>query len=187
MSTPAQSALHRPPVADLARFVRNVPDFPKPGIVFRDITTLLQNPGAFASAIDELTSAAHSAKPDAVVAIESRGFIFGAPVAERLGVALVPVRKFGKLPAAAFRESYALEYGEDSLEIHKDALQPGMRAVVMDDLLATGGTAIAACRLVEALNAHVVCVLFLIELAFLSGRERLRDYDVASLIRYETE
>ncbi len=172
---------------DLAAHIRSVPDFPKPGIVFRDITTLLQEPHAFRASVDALAAAAGALQPDVVVGIESRGFVFGAPVAMALGVGFVPVRKPGKLPAATFRETYALEYGEDALEIHQDAVRPGQRVVIVDDLLATGGTAAAAARLVAHCGGHAVGALFLVELAFLGGRARLAGQTVHALVRYDSE
>ncbi len=176
-----------PPARDLARYIRSVPDFPKPGIVFRDITTLLQDGEAFAATVSLLVDRARAVRPDVIVGIESRGFIFGAPVAHQLGIGFAPVRKEGKLPAATTSETYALEYGEDTIEMHTDALTRGARAVLVDDLLATGGTAAAACRLVERLGAQVVLASFVIELAFLPGRERLAPRPVDALIRYDSE
>ncbi len=171
----------------LVDHIRSIPDFPRPGIVFRDITPLLQNGPAFAAAIDGLAGLARASRPDVIVGIESRGFVLGAPVAIALHLGFVPVRKPGKLPAATARELYTLEYGEDALEIHRDALRPGMRVAIVDDLLATGGTAAAACRLVEALGAAVAAVLVLVELAFLPGRERLAGHAVHALVRYDSE
>lgn len=167
--------------------IRSVPDFPKKGIVFRDITTLLKDPAAFARSIDLFTDRYRSMNIAKVVSVESRGFIFGAPLAYRLGAGFVPVRKPGKLPAPTASESYALEYGTDTVEIHLDAIRRGDRVLVLDDLLATGGTISAACRLVERLGGSVVGLAFLIELAFLHGRDRLKEYDVYSLITYDSE
>jgi len=163
--------------------IRTIPDFPKPGILFRDITPLLASPQGFGATIDLLAAAC---PPDVrtVVAVESRGFIFGSALALRLRAGFVPVRKPGKLPRAANRETYELEYGTDSLEMHADAMAPGARAVVVDDLLATGGTARAACRLVERGGASVAAVLFVIELPALNGRAKLAAYDVRSLIPF---
>lgn len=172
---------------NFAAHIRTVPDFPKPGILFRDITTLLQHPAAFAAAIAALSAEARALRPDVIVGIESRGFVFGAPVAVALGLGFVPVRKPGKLPAATVRETYALEYGDDTLEIHRDALRPGMRALIVDDLLATGGTAAAACRLVEAIGGEVAGLVFLIELGFLPGRERLAGREIHALVHYDSE
>ena len=170
-------------VGDLRRYIRDIPDFPKPGILFRDITPLLLAPGALAEAVSQL--AQRVAPPEAVVAIESRGFVFGAGLALHWRVPLVPARKFGKLPGPTLRQSYTLEYGQDGLEIHADALREGQRVVVVDDLLATGGTAAAAVRLVERLEARVESLLFLIELKELGGRERLAGYRVEALLEYE--
>ena len=168
---------------DLRTWIRDVPDFPKPGIVFKDITPLLAEPRAFAHAIERM--AARVAPPDAVVAIESRGFLFGAGLALRWHVPLVPARKPGKLPRATVRESYALEYGQDALELHSDGLRRGSQVLVVDDLLATGGTALAVTRLVERLGAKVSALLFLIELRGLGGRERLADHAVEALIEFD--
>jgi len=170
-------------VTDLRPLIRDVPDFPKPGIVFKDITPLLRNPAGLAASIRALAERAE--RPDAVVAIESRGFVFGTGLALHWQVPLVPARKFGKLPGKTLRERYALEYGEDSLEIHADALAPDMRVAVVDDLLATGGTAHATARLVERLGARVEAMLFLIELKGLGGREQLRPRRVEALLEYE--
>jgi adenine phosphoribosyltransferase len=169
---------------NLADKVRNVPDFPIPGIQFKDITTLLRDGEAFRQVVDMFAERYAGHKLDAVVGIESRGFILSAPLAYRLGVGLVPVRKAGKLPATTYRVEYELEYGSNTLEIHSDSFQPGARVVVMDDLLATGGTVAAACSLVEMAGAVVEEVAFLIELTFLRGRERLTSYPVFSLIQY---
>jgi adenine phosphoribosyltransferase len=170
-------------MSQLSRYIRNVPDFPEHGIQFKDITPLLQHPGALAESIQTLAGRAE--RPDAVVAIESRGFVFGTGLALHWKVPLVPARKFGKLPGKTVRERYALEYGEDSLEIHADALAHGARVAIVDDLLATGGTAHAAARLVERLGAHVDSMLFLIELKGLGGRDQLLPRRVESLIEYE--
>ncbi|HXK33634.1 MAG TPA: adenine phosphoribosyltransferase [Dehalococcoidia bacterium] len=170
---------------DLKRFVRDIPDFPRPGILFRDITPLLRTPDALREALDLMTGYARSRDATAVVGIESRGFLFGVPIAERLGLPFVPVRKPGKLPAARMSIEYSLEYGDSRLDIHADALAPGDRAIVVDDLLATGGTAHATCKLVELLGARVDSVLFLIELRGLRGRERLAGYDVHCVVQYE--
>lgn len=167
--------------------IRSVPDFPKKGIVFRDITTLLKDRTGFAEVADTLYEQYRDARIDKVVGIESRGFIFGAVLAYRLGAGFVLVRKPGKLPAAKTRQEYALEYGTDAIEIHDDAIARGERILVHDDLLATGGTVEASCRLVERLGGKIVGLSFLIELAFLGGRKRLQGYDIFSLVRYETE
>jgi len=170
---------------DLRAYIRDVPDFPQPGILFRDITPLLREPAAVAAALDAMEAWLRPRAVDAVVAIESRGFLFGMPLADRLRLPFVPVRKPGKLPAARMTVEYSLEYGQDQLDIHADALPAGARAVIVDDLLATGGTAHAAAKLVELVGAHVDALLFLIELAALRGRERLAGYDVHALIRYD--
>lgn len=167
---------------DLKRFIRAIPDFPKPGILFRDITPLLADPAALAETVRRLAS--RTARPEAVVAVESRGFVFGTALALAWQAPLVPARKFGKLPGPTVREHYALEYGDDSLEIHTDALTRGQRVVVVDDLLATGGTAAATARLVEKLGATVETLLFVIELTGLGGRERLAPRRVEALIDY---
>jgi adenine phosphoribosyltransferase len=172
---------------DLRERIRSVPDFPRKGIVFRDITTLLKDPSAFSESIDRLVRHYRTVPVDAVVSVEARGFILGSPLAYGLGAGFVPIRKPGKLPAATEREEYALEYGTDAIEIHKDAISPGQHIVMHDDLLATGGTIQAACRLVERLGGVIVGVSFLIELTFLKGRNRLEGYDVFSLIQYDHE
>jgi len=168
----------------LEEHIRSIPDFPKKGILFRDITPLLRDPEAFREAVDTVCRIVQEDRIDFVVAVESRGFIFGGAVAYRLGVGFVPVRKPGKLPAETIREEYALEYGTDALEMHRDAIPPGSRVLVLDDLLATGGTAAATCRLVEAVGGTVVRVVFLIELACLKGRLQLGDRTVNSIIQY---
>lgn len=169
---------------NLADLIRNVPDFPIPGIQFKDITTLLRDGSAFQQVVDALAMRYEGRPIDAIVGIESRGFIFSAPVAYRLGVGLVPIRKHGKLPAATHHVEYALEYGSSKLEIHRDAFDAGARVVVIDDLLATGGTVAAACELVEMAGGVVEEAAFLIELSFLNGREKLSKYPVFSLIQY---
>ena len=169
---------------NLSDLIRNVPDFPIPGIQFKDITTLLSDGAAFGQVVDAFASRYEGRGIEAVVGIESRGFIFSAPLAYRLGVGLVPVRKHGKLPAATHRIEYDLEYGSNKLEIHRDALKPNARVVVIDDLLATGGTVAAACQLVEMAGGVVDEVAFVIELAFLKGREKLASYPVFSLVQY---
>ena len=173
--------------SDLKKYIRNVPDFPKKGIVFRDITTLLKNPIALKEAIQQLYELTKGLKIDKVVGIESRGFIFGAMLAERLNAGFVLLRKPGKLPAKTEKEFYDLEYGRDSIEIHKDAISPGDKVLIHDDLLATGGTAKAAIKLVEKLGGEVVQVLFLVELSFLNGRGKLKGYNVKALVDYASE
>ena len=172
---------------DLKRYIRDIPDFPTKGILFRDITPLLQHGPAFHQAIRTLAARHQGARPDAVVAIESRGLIVGAALAYELGVGVVPVRKKGKLPHKTYRASYTLEYGQDTLEIHQDALKPGARVLLVDDLLATGGTMSACCKLVSSLGGQIVGVAVLIELAFLNGRALLRDYPVHSIITYDSD
>jgi adenine phosphoribosyltransferase len=167
---------------DLARTIRDVPDFPKPGILFKDITPVLLDAALFRRATDALADGYARDGITHVVAIESRGFILGAPVALRLGAGLVPMRKPGKLPAARAREDYALEYGTDALEMHADALSRSARVLVVDDVLATGGTAAAACRLVERVGGTVVGLSFLMVLSFLNGAEQLKGRRVESLL-----
>lgn len=168
----------------LRALIRDVPDFPEPGILFRDITPLLGNAAALRQTIDLLGAPYRAAPPDYIVGIESRGFLFGMPLAYQLGIGFVPVRKVGKLPARTITEEYTLEYGSNVMEIHADAMQPGKRVVIVDDLLATGGTAAATVRLVEQLGAHVVGLAFVIELEALAGRKKLAGYPVQVLIRY---
>lgn len=169
---------------DLASTIRSVPDFPIAGILFYDITTLLKNPVALKESIDRLTAQYQNTGVDMVVGIESRGFIFGIPLAYNLGVGFVPVRKPGKLPAETIAESYALEYGTNTLEVHVDAVEKGQKVLIVDDLLATGGTAKATCSLVEKLGGQVVGLAFAIELTFLNGRDNLKGYNVFSLLQY---
>jgi adenine phosphoribosyltransferase len=169
---------------DLKEKIRIVPDFPKEGIQFIDITTILKDGQAFSYVIDSLVNMAREVRPDIVVGPEARGFTVGAPIAYGLGVGFVPVRKPGKLPAETASYQYVLEYGTDTLEIHRDAIKPGQRVLLVDDLLATGGTSLAAARLIEDLGGVVVGIYFIIELTFLHGREKLSDYDVRTLIEY---
>jgi adenine phosphoribosyltransferase len=164
--------------------IRHVPDFPKAGILFYDITTLLQEPAGFRAAIDEVTRPFEGQGIELVVGIESRGFIFGAAVADRLGAGFVPVRKPGKLPSRTVRQSYALEYGTDSLEMHDDAVRAAQRVLIVDDLLATGGTARATMDLVKKLGGHVHGLAFLIELVGLNGRQRLEGERIHSVLKY---
>ncbi len=166
--------------------IRNVPDFPKPGILFRDITTVLSRPELVREVIDAFGEQ-FGDRFDVVAGIESRGFILGAPLAVARGVPFVPLRKPGKLPAAVYRESYALEYGTDALEVHRDAFAPGARVLIVDDLLATGGTAAASTRLVDTAGASVAGLAFLVELEFLAGRARLPGCEVFSLVSYAGE
>ncbi|HAC91773.1 MAG TPA: adenine phosphoribosyltransferase [Planctomycetaceae bacterium] len=169
---------------DLKSFIRDVPDFPKPGILFRDHTPLLSAPEAFSEAINQFTQRYKSSRIDAVVAVESRGFIFGAPLAIRLGAKFVPVRKPGKLPYQTLSHSYDLEYGSDTLEIHSDALQPGQRVLLVDDLLATGGTVQACIKLLGHFSIEVVECAVCINLTFLNGARRLDPLPVFSLLEY---
>jgi adenine phosphoribosyltransferase len=165
--------------------VRDVPDFPKPGIVFKDITPLLADEVAFSTVIDAIVVAFGRGTIDKVVGVEARGFIVASPVAYHFGAGFVPVRKRGKLPWDTVGESYELEYGRETLEVHSDAIAPGERVAVVDDVLATGGTAMATARLVERLGGIVQGMAFLIELSFLGGRKRLSDYEVLSLVDYD--
>jgi adenine phosphoribosyltransferase len=168
----------------LKRAIRDVADFPKPGIVFKDLTTLLLDPTAFHSAMDQMQELAAGRAVKKVVGIESRGFVWGGALADRLGVGFVPVRKPGKLPWRRIAASYALEYGTDTLEMHEDAISPGESVLVVDDLIATGGTAHAVGELVHRLGGKVAAYLFLVELTFLDGRRKLDDADVLSVLRY---
>lgn len=172
---------------DLSKLVRGVPDFPKKGILFYDVTTLFKDPTGLRTAADELYQLAKDLKITKVAGIESRGFILGGMLAEKLNTGFIPIRKPGKLPAETISESYSLEYGTDTIEIHKDAIQKGDRVLLHDDLLATGGTALAACRLIEKLGGEVVQISFIIELTFLGGKEKLKNYDMRSLIQYDSE
>jgi len=169
---------------DLRYFIRDVPDFPKPGILFKDITPLLMDPGAFRLCIDRLCVPWHASEPDVIVGIEARGFIFGAAMAAQMGIPFVPIRKPGKLPRKTRSQSYSLEYGEDSIEIQEDAIRPGQKVLIVDDLLATGGTMGAAVRLVQSLGGGVCEVLFVVELKELRGRDRLPEVPVRSLLSY---
>jgi adenine phosphoribosyltransferase len=164
--------------------VRDIPDFPTKGILFKDITPVLADGAALRQCVERMTELSRECRPDVVVGIESRGFIFGVPIALALGLGFAPIRKLGKLPYKTVREEYALEYGSNTVEIHHDAIQPGQRAVIVDDLLATGGTATAAARLVDKLGGEVCGFTFLVELAFLRGREALSRYRVDALINY---
>ena len=172
-------------VEALKALVRTVPDFPKPGILFYDITTLLKDKTGFAKMIDAMAAHYLERKVDLVLGIEARGFIFGPALAYRLNAGFVPVRKPGKLPAEAARVTYDLEYGSDTLEIHKDSIKPGQRVVLVDDLLATGGTMEATLKLARQLGGEIVGLAFAVELDFLKGRDRFKDYDVFSLLHYD--
>lgn len=169
---------------DFNQHIRVIEDFPKPGISFKDITTLLKNGEAYREAVDALVKQVREWKPDVIIGPEARGFLLGAPVAYALGIGFVPVRKPGKLPGETVNETYELEYGTDTLEVHADALYPGQRVAIVDDLLATGGTMLATARLVEKTGAQVVGMSFLIELGFLEGRNKLKGYEIFSLINY---
>ena len=172
---------------ELKSYIRSVPDFPKPGINFYDITTLFQSPEGFAKALDAMQAFIAPLEPTKIVGIEARGFVLGAALADRLKTGFIPARKPGKLPYETIAEEYALEYGTDRLEIHVDAVSPGERVVVVDDLIATGGTLLAACKLVERLKGTVVGVAAVIALTFLPGLEKLDGYKVNYLISYDSE
>ena len=172
---------------DLKQTIRTIPDFPKPGIMFRDITTLLQDPDALCMVVDKIAEHFDEGSVDVVVGAEARGFIFGPAIACKLGAGFVPVRKPGKLPAETISVTYELEYGTDTVEIHKDAIKPGQRVLMMDDLLATGGTMAACCELVEKLGGEIIGCAFVIELSFLNGRAKLAKYDILSLVDYDSE
>ncbi len=172
---------------DLKKYIRTVENFPKPGIMFRDITTLLKEPEGLKASFNALVDFTKGLKIDKVVGIESRGFMLGAMIAEKLNAGFIPIRKPGKLPAETVKEEYSLEYGTDAVEIHKDAIEAGESILLHDDLLATGGTARAAVNLIEKLGGNVVQVSFIIELSFLKGREKLEGYDVRSLVDYDAE
>jgi adenine phosphoribosyltransferase len=164
--------------------IRNIPDFPLPGVQFKDITPLLKNAAAFRQVIDELAGRYEGQRVDMVAGVESRGFIFSAPVAYRLGAGLIPIRKPGKLPAETIEVQYSLEYGTNTLHVHRDALRPGARVLLVDDLLATGGTIRAAAQLMERLGGEIVELAFVIELGFLHGRDNLAQYPIFSLVQY---
>ncbi len=172
---------------DLRKTIRDIPDFPKPGILFRDITPLLQDPRAFGVAIEQLAKPFEGQGVEAIAAAEARGFLFAAPLALRLNAALVPIRKPGKLPFDKRSFHYDLEYGSDTLEIHVDGIRPGQKVLIVDDLLATGGTVEACCRLLEQCDAKIIGCAFLIELASLGGASRLEPYTVHSVVRYDVD
>lgn len=172
---------------ELKSLIRNIPDFPIEGIVFRDITTLLKDRNGLKTALDELYNQAKGKGITKVIGIESRGFILGGALAEKLDAGFILIRKPGKLPAKKVSQEYALEYGTDTIEIHEDALEQGDVVLIHDDLLATGGTMEAACKLVEKAGARIAQISFLIELDFLNGRDKLKDYEICSLIRYDSE
>ena len=169
---------------NLERYIRSIPDWPKKGILFRDITPLLADPKAFAAAIDALCAGFTKTDIEFVAAVEARGFIFGAAVAEKLDAGFVPIRKRGKLPFKTESVTYDLEYGTDTLEVHNDAMDKGSKVLMVDDLLATGGTMAAACKLIEKIGGQIVGISFLIELTELAGRDKLGDYHIKCVIRY---
>ena len=171
----------------LKDYIRDVPDFPKEGIIFKDITPLLRSPKSFQAVVDSLADKFADERIDLVLGVEARGFIIAGAVALNLGVGFVPVRKAGKLPCETRAVEFELEYGTDTLEMHNDAVEPGQRVLIIDDLLATGGTAVACCKLVENAGAEVAALAFVIELSFLEGREKLRGYQILSLIQYDQE
>lgn len=174
-------------MSELEKYIRTVPDFPIKGIGFKDITTLLKEGEAFRRSVDEIANKFDNKRIEKIVCIESRGFIYGAALAYKWNVGLIPVRKPGKLPAETISQEYQLEYGTDSVEIHKDAILRGEKVLIIDDLLATGGTASATAKLVEKLGGDIQGIVFLIELSFLNGRKKLKDYDVVSIIQYDSE
>jgi adenine phosphoribosyltransferase len=169
---------------DLKEYIRNIPDFPNPGVMFRDITTLLKEPAALHAAVDALCESLKGLEFDLILGPESRGFIFGVPLAYALGKGFVPVRKPGKLPCEVLHKKYELEYGHNTIEIHRDAIKPGQKVVIADDLLATGGTSLASAQLAEELGGIVAAFSFLIELEGLNGRAALKDYEVRSVVVY---
>ena len=178
---------YQPMKDELCKYIREVADFPKPGVRFYDITTLLQNPIGFGLALDRMESFIRSKAPDVLIGVESRGFIFGSALADRLDLGFALARKAGKLPFDTVSATYELEYGNDSIEIHSDVVAPGQRVVIVDDLIATGGTLEAVCRIVEELGGEVVGISCVVELSFLSWRDRLAAYTVDSLISYDSE
>lgn len=169
---------------NLKAFIRDVPDFPQPGIVFRDITPLLHDPRGTVEVMHRFVSHYKDEEIDLVAAIESRGFLFGAPLAVELGTGFVPIRKLGKLPSSTIRRRYSLEYGTNELEMHRDAIEPGSRVLLVDDVLATGGTALASAEMIQELGGEIVGAAFVVELEFLHGREKLADHPVLSLLKY---
>ena len=169
---------------ELRKIIRDIPDYPKKGIIFKDITPLLANPKSFKKAIDLLANKVKDIKIDAIASMEARGFIFGSALAYKLGKKFIPMRKKGKLPYKTIKEEYELEYGKDIIEMHVDAVKPGERVLIVDDLLATGGTAVAVANLVKQAKGIVAGMAFLIDLTFLKGREKLKDYKVFSIIKY---
>ena len=182
---PTSLYLRRLFMKKIEEYVRSIPDFPEPGIIFRDVTSILQDADGLKLAIDSMQDCLKDVDVDVIVGTESRGFIFGMPIAYNLHKPFVPVRKKGKLPCETISASYDLEYGKAEIEIHKDAIKPGQKVVIIDDLIATGGTVEAAAKLIEQLGGEVVKIVFLMELAGFEGRKKLEKYDVASVIRYE--
>ena len=172
---------------EIQNAIRSIPDFPKEGIIFKDISTLLKNSDLFAEAVDYMYHHFRNTDIDLIAGIESRGFIFAAALAYKMNLGLIPIRKPGKLPAKTIEESYDLEYGTDKLEMHEDAFAKDKRILLVDDLLATGGSAEAACRLIERVGGHIVGITFLVELAFLKGRNKIQGYNVHSLIVYQSD
>jgi adenine phosphoribosyltransferase len=179
------SATDKTAFARVRAAIRDIPDFPKPGILFKDITPILSDPRIFSEVIGGLSARYQPMRIDKIAAMESRGFVFGAPLAERIGAGFVPLRKFGKLPFSTVSETFDLEYGTETLEVHTDAIQPGERVLIIDDLLATGGTAEASARLVKRIGGDVVEMAFVVELAFLDGRRRLAGIPVYSMVVFE--
>ena len=171
-------------VKDFSKYVRDIPDFPKKGIIFRDITGLLKNGPVFKQLIDEMARHYHGQKLDAVVCMEARGFLIGSALAYRLGCGLIPVRKKGKLPWRVYRKSYDLEYGQDHLEVHQDGIEPGQNVLIVDDVIATGGTVGAVIELIKEMKGNIIGAAFLIELTGLKGKDKLKDIPVLSLIKY---
>ena len=171
-------------IENLKSAIRDIPDFPKPGILFKDITTLVKDPVYFRASVDLLVEHAKNLNIDLIAAIESRGFIFGSAMAYAMGLGFIPIRKPGKLPGKTVRQRYELEYGFDEIEIHADAIRAGDKVLIIDDLLATGGTALAAAQLIRKLDGDVVEIAFLVELGFLNGRKLLKDYNMYSLVTY---
>ena len=182
---PTSLYLRRLFMKKIEEYVRSIPDFPEPGIIFRDVTSILQDADGLKLAIDSMQDCLKDVDVDVIVGTESRGFIFGMPIAYNLHKPFVPVRKKGKLPCETISASYDLEYGKAEIEIHKDAIKPGQKVVIIDDLIATGGTVEAAAKLIEQLGGEVVKIVFLMELAGLKGRERLKDYSISSVLCYE--
>jgi len=172
---------------DIRSIIRNVPDFPKKGIMFRDITTLIENPEAFKYCIDQIAAHFKDVEFDVIVGVESRGFIFGAALAYAIGKPMMVVRKPGKLPCDVVFEEYELEYGTDKIEMHADSIKPGQKVLLIDDLLATGGTTKASTNMIEKVGGVIAGLAFIMELDFLNGREKLKDYDVLSLVHYDSE